>query len=181
MTYRLAPPPNLPSNSPELSDLRRFAQEVLESNGKALRDSAAYIKRGADTVYIMSIVLFVVGIVTAVATIIRGFAAPTSGDAVQTLAFAGLTAASFFALFIIRPYETMERSGIFNTWLLAATNTYWTRLMYMNDPATVNAELKAATADLIEELATLADTYSAAAGKYPAPIDVRSGGNRGQV
>lgn len=69
------------------------------------------------------------------------------GNSVVTIVFGGLGAAAFLAFFIRQPVQALEENLEFITWLGVAFNTYWTRLMYMQDPKIVQEELKAAESD----------------------------------
>jgi hypothetical protein len=119
-------------------------------------------------------VLFLVGIVTAVFAIIRGFQAHTGGEAIGALAIGGLSAASFFSLYLTGPLESLERNTIYMAWLTAIQNTFWTRLMYFSDLDKIDDELEDATQDLVKDLTTLADKHAAATGKYPALVGPES-------
>jgi len=116
--------------------------------------------------------LFGIGIVTAILAIVRSFTAQSAGEAVGAVAIAGLSAASFFALFLTKPLESLERNSIYSAWLTAVTNTYWTRLMYFSDPRTIEGDLINATTDLVAELSRLSEKHAAAtsrSGPQPSP------------
>ena len=95
----------------------------------------------------------------------RGFVAQSAPEAVGAVAIAGLSASSFFALFLTRPLESLERNIIYSAWLTAVTNTYWTQLMYLDDPHTVARDLTRTTDELLGSLSLLADHHSKATGK----------------
>ncbi len=101
---------------------------------------------------------------------VKGFSAQSSGEAIPALIFAGLSAASFFTLFIVRPLESLERNTFFS-WIVAIMDNYWTRLMYFQNPQTIDANLKDAISELVTELSNLADKYMAAIAKYPPLAD----------
>lgn len=163
----LLPAPKHADNT-QLHELQKFANGVLQANTGNMIESNGYIRRSFHAVFWMYLVLFAVGVGAAVAAIVKGYTAATASEAVPALVFAGLSAASFFTVFVTRPLESLERNSIFSSWLIAITNSYWTRLMYLSDPQTVDAELKAATEDLVNDLGALADKYAAAYAKYPA-------------
>jgi hypothetical protein len=152
---------------PGVQDLNSFAQEVLKENVNSLETLSRYIRRSYQTVYLMYSALFLVGLGTAIAAIVKGFSAQNGGEAIPSLIFAGLSAASFFTLFITRPLESLERNTFFSSWIVAIMDNYWTRLMYFQDPQTIDANLKDAISDLVTELSNLADKYATAIGKYP--------------
>lgn len=153
-----------------LKQLNGFAEQVFKENVNGLRYSSWYVRASFWVLLTMYVALFVVGVVTAAFAIIRGFQANTGGEAIGTLALGGLSAASFFSLFLTRPLESLERNTIYMAWLTAVQNTYWTRLMYFSDLSKIDDELEDATQDLVRDLTTLADKHSAAIGKYPALV-----------
>lgn len=157
-----------PESKEVLSKLRQFALQVIDENKMSLRNSSHSIRRSYWTLYLMYCTMFTVGITTAIVAIIKGFTASSATDTYSTLIFAGLSAGSFFTLFITRPLESLERNSIFSSWLIAITNTYWTEYAYFDDPGKAYDDLKKATDDLTKELSDLADKHATAIGKYPA-------------
>ena len=98
---------------------------------------------------------------------------PTSvGQALAGIGIAGLSAASFFAFFLARPLEALERNAIYSQWLTATVTAYWTRLAYLSDRATVDADIEAATGDLIADLDKLARRHAMATARTPQPASV---------
>ncbi len=163
----LLPLPN--SDDQAAKALREFARHVITDNGTQLKASNAYVWRSYNTLYGMYVALFAVGLVTAIAAVIKGFMANSGGEAIPALVFAGLSAGSFFTLFLTRPLESLERNSIYSSWLIAAMNTYWTQLVYLKDPSTIEQDLKQITADLVVELTALGSAYANAYAKYPTP------------
>lgn len=153
-----------------LKKLRDFGETVVDENKKSATNSSQSIRRSYWTLYIMYCAMFAVGIVTAIIAIIKGFTASGATDTYSTLIFAGLSAGSFFTLFLTRPLESLERNSIFSSWLIAVTNTYWTELAAFDDTDSDKAydHLKKATDDMTKDLSTLADKHATAIGKYPA-------------
>jgi hypothetical protein len=168
----LAPPPGFSDASSTetiemFKKLRQFALNVIDENKKSLHNSSHSIRRSYWTLYLMYCAMFIIGVATAIVAIIKGFLATNPTDTYSTLIFAGLSAGSFFTLFITRPLESLERNSIYSSWLIAVTNTYWTECAYFDDPESTYKDLKKATDDLTKELSTLADKHAAAVGKYP--------------
>ena len=167
----------------QLTLLNEFAEGVFKENVNGVRYSSWYVRVSFWALFAMYVVLFLVGVVTAVFAVIRGFQANTGGEAVGTLAIGGLSAASFFSLFLARPLESLERNAIYMAWLTAVQYTYWTRLMYFSDLEKIDDELEDATQDLVRDLTTLADKHAAATGKYPAlaaPESSKASKDKGQ-
>jgi hypothetical protein len=167
------PVPKLPAvtspSGPILADVDAFSRDVLVEAMKNVRTSSSYIRRSFTTLYVMYVVLFAIGVTAAVVAVIKGFEAQSPGEAAGSLAIGGLSAASFFALFLSRPLESMERNTIYSAWLTAVTTTYWTQLMYLTDPDTVGADLSRITAELVTDLKNLTDRHSIAIGKAAKP------------
>jgi hypothetical protein len=153
-----------------LEQLHRFAEGVFKENVSGLRYSSWYVRTSFWVLLTMYVALFLVGIVTAVFAVVKGFQANTGGEAIGALSIGGLSAASFFSLFLTRPLESLERNSFYMAWLTAIQNTYWTRLMYFSDLEKIDDELEDATEDLVKHLTTLADKHAAATGKYPALV-----------
>lgn len=153
-----------------LKKIRGFAETVVDENKKSALNSSHSIRRSYWTLYFMYSIMFTVGIVTAIVAIIKGSTASSAVDTYSTLIFAGLSAASFFTLFITRPLESLERNSIISSWLIAVTNTYWTALASFDDrdPDKAYDHLKKATDDLTKKLGILADKHATAMGKYSA-------------
>jgi len=140
----------------------RQATRSAESIGTALeRDRRLHI--------VLYVVLFTVGVGTAVAAIVQGLLAESVGEAVAGLGIAGLSAASFFAFFLARPLEALERNAIYTQWLAATVTAYWTRMVFLDDPDTVDAEIRAATTDLVGDLDKLARRHAAATARAAVP------------
>jgi len=83
--------------------------------------------------------------------------------------FGGLTIAAFLAFFVSRPLESLEQNIMLITWLGLIYNTYWTRLMYANDPANIQDELEKIITTTIAELGQLADKQAELNEKRPTP------------
>jgi hypothetical protein len=159
-------PPFPSATDEELKMLHEIALAVLRQNKASMEQTSRYISRSYRTVFVMYVSLFVVGILTAAAAIYKGLIAQNGTAAIPSLIFAGLSAASFFTLFLVRPLESLERNTFFSSWIVSVVNTYWTRLMYLNNLDNIDTDLKDATTDLITALSNLTDKYAAATGKH---------------
>jgi len=104
---------------------------------------AAFMKPYRLLVYLYAS-LYVIGIGLFLVAIVIGL---QKGDSVVAISFAGLSVAAFLGFFVRQPLQALEENLEFITWLGVAFNTYWTRLMFMTDPTTVQTELKAADDD----------------------------------
>jgi hypothetical protein len=127
------------------------------------RTLEAFMKPYRLSVWLYAI-LFAVGIGLFVVAAVVGLG---KGDSVVAIAFAGLSVATFLAFFLRQPLHALEENLEFITWLGVAFNTYWTRLMYMSDPKTVQAELKAAEDDFRTSIEKLITRHAELRGKRP--------------
>lgn len=108
--------------------------------------------------------LFAVGIGLFIVAAIFGL---HRGEAVTAMVFAGLSVASFIGVFVRQPLQALEENLEFVTWLGVAFNTYWTRLMYLQDPKTVQIDLKAAEDDFRASIESLIAKHAELRGKRP--------------
>ena len=83
------------------------------------------------------------------------------------LVFGGLSVFAFLTYFVSRPLRSLEQNITFITWLGIIYNIYWTRLMYLNNTTTVQADLEDATGNAITELNQLLDKHEELSGKLP--------------
>jgi hypothetical protein len=123
----------------------------------------AFMKPYQLTVWLYAI-LFLVGIGLFIVAVVIGL---KEGNSVVSIAFAGLSVATFLAFFVRQPLHALEENLEFITWLGVAFNTYWTRLMYMADPKTVQADLKAAEDDFRASIEKLITQHAQLRGKRP--------------
>lgn len=114
---------------------------------------------------VMYCVLFVVGIGLFVLAV---HLSTTQGTQLTALVFAGLSVASFISYFLTRPLRSLEENLQFITWLGIVYNTYWTRLLYMQNSATVHADLKDATADAVQQIEYMLNKNVEIAGRRPS-------------
>lgn len=164
--------PNIPNNTPEaFKQLNTFAYEVLNDNTNSLQYISRYIRQSYNTIFLMYCVLFSIGIGTAIASIIKGFMAQNGSETIPSLIFAGLSAASFFTIFITKPLEALEKNACFSSWLVAIMSNYWTQLMYLNDPNTIGADLKDAIKELAVDLSELTDKHTLASSKQDSSVN----------
>lgn len=170
-----APPSGLPTpagaSTATAERVDRFTASVLQRAEENARQTSRALERGRRLQVLLYVLVFAVGLGTAVAAVVAGLLADSVGQALAGIGIAGLSAASFFAFFLARPLEALERNAIYTQWLAAAVTAYWTRLAYLDDQETVDADIQAATRDLIAELDKLARRHAAATARAPAPAD----------
>lgn len=165
------PPPPLPPGiggqpvPQELQDAwTRYMVKGFAQNEEMFRRTLeAFMRPYHLTVWLYGL-LFAVGIGLFLAGAVIGL---RNGNSVVAVAFAGLSVASFLAFFVRQPLHALEENLQFITWLGVAFNTYWTRLMYMVDARTVQAELKAAEDDFRSSVERLIAQHAELRGKRP--------------
>jgi len=150
------------------SDSYYLLLNMVKENVRSLEGSSKYITLSYNALFLMYCLLFIVGLITAIAAIIKGFSAQNGTEAIPSLIFAGLSSASFFTLFISRPLESLERNIIFSLWLTIILNSSRTRLGSIDLTPHRGIEPKNLTSDIMGDLSMLADKYAAILGKHPA-------------
>ena len=112
----------------------------------------------------MYALLFVVGLGLFVVAAVLGL---RDGKELYGVVFAGLSIATFVGYFFSRPLRSLEENLQLITWLGIAYNTYWTRLLYMEDRNTVHDDLKDASAQAAAEIQRIIDKSKELAGSRP--------------
>jgi hypothetical protein len=141
-----------------------YMVQGLQNNNKMFdRTLRAYMVPYHLTVA-MYVVLFLVGVGLFITS---AWMASSGSSDVATLLFAGLGTLTFVAVFIRYPLRALEENLQFITWLGIIYNTYWTRLLYMQDPETVQEDLAEATKITIADLERLIDKNATLASKRP--------------
>ena len=107
---------------------------------------------------------FVVAGILGIVSAARGNTGAAIGG---TAVFGGLGIVAFLTYFVNRPLQALEENLQFITWLGVIYNTYWTRLAYTTDLATVQQELEAATNDTIAKIKELLDKHTELNSKRP--------------
>jgi hypothetical protein len=122
-------------------ELRALAAAVLREDVETLARSTDYLRRSYRVVFIGYVAMMVFGVAAIVAAFVKGLTAASIGEAVASVGLAGLTVGIFVAFFVQRPSAALERNAIFMPWVSIVLTTFWTRLLYLDDPATIDAKL----------------------------------------
>jgi hypothetical protein len=158
----------LPGNGEVPEELRRAWTEYMVEGFRQNRVMFDETLRGFTRPYWLTVwfygVMFVVGIGLFVAAAVLGL---SGGDSVVAIAFGGLSVATFLAFFVQRPLQALEENLQFITLLGVAFNTYWAQLMYLQDPATVVADLRAADAYFRSSVERLVEQHANLRRKRP--------------
>jgi hypothetical protein len=141
-------------------ELRALAAAVLDEDIATLARSTSYLRRSYRVVFVGYVAMLVLGIATVVAAFLRGLTAVTTAQSIVTAAFAGMTVGIFVAFFVQRPSAALERNAIFMPWVSVVLTTFWTRLLYLDDPKTLDQRLGKAAKDASDELSTIAMRYA---------------------
>ena len=146
-------------------ELRELAAAVLSEDVRTLARTTAYLRRSYRTVFIGYVAMLVFGVAAVVAAFVKGLTANNVGEAVAAVGLAGLTVGIFAAFFIQRPSAALERNAIFMPWVSIVLTTFWTRMLYLDDPATLDLKLGKAAKEASDELSAIALRYAVIDGK----------------
>lgn len=164
MTMRL-PRPRHGDPLDTTQELRALAAAVLHEDVETLARTTDYLRRSYRVVFIGYVAMMIFGVAAIVAAFIKGLTAATIGEAVASVGLAGLTVGIFVAFFVQRPSAALERNAIFMPWVSIVLTTFWTRLLYLDDPATLDAKLGHAAKEASDELSAIAMRYAVIDGR----------------
>ena len=146
-------------------ELRALAASVLREDVETLARTTDYLRRSYRVVFLAYIAMMAFGIAAVVAAFVKGMTAANVGQAAAAIGLAGLTVGIFVAFFVQRPSAALERNAIFMPWVSIVLTTFWTRMLYLDDPATLDAKLGHAAREASDELSAIALRYAAIDGK----------------
>ena len=164
MTMRL-PRPRHGDPHETTQELRALAAAVLSEDVKTLARTTDYLRRSYRVVFVGYVAMMVFGVGAIVAAFVKGITASSLGDAVAAIGLAGLTVGIFVAFFVQRPSAALERNAIFMPWVSIVLTTFWTRMLYLDDPETLDAKLGHAAKEASDELSAIALRYAVIDGK----------------
>jgi hypothetical protein len=141
-------------------ELRALAAAVLDEDVRTLGRTTAYQRRSYRVVFVAYVAMLVFGLTAVIAAFVRGLTASSTAESVAAAALAGMTVGIFVAFFVQRPSAALERNAIFMPWVSVVLTTFWTRLLYLDDPATFDQKLGRAAKEASEELSTIAMRYA---------------------
>jgi hypothetical protein len=147
------------------AQLRELAAAVLSEDVRALARTTAYLRRSYRVVFAGYVAMLVFGLTAVIAAFVKGLTATSVGQAVAAVGLSGLTVGIFAAFFVQRPSAALERNAIFMPWVSIVLTTFWTRMLYLDDPATLDAKLGKAARDASDELSAIALRYAVIDGK----------------
>jgi hypothetical protein len=85
--------------------------------------------------------------------------------------FGGLSAIAFVTYFISRPLAAIASAGPEMAWLLATVNTYWTKLVYLNDQESFVADIEKAQQDFEKSMELYLKTVDYLDRAKPADVE----------
>jgi hypothetical protein len=147
------------------AQLRELAAAVLSEDVRTLARTTAYLRRSYRTVFVAYLAMLVFGLAAVVAAFVKGLEARSVGEAVAAIGLCGLTVGIFIAFFVQRPSAALQRNAIFMPWVSIVLTTFWTRMLYLDDPATLDAKLGKAAKEASDELSAIAMRYAVIDGK----------------
>jgi hypothetical protein len=147
------------------AQLRELAAAVLSEDVRALARTTAYLRRSYRVVFAGYVAMLVFGLAAVVAAFVKGLTATSVGQAVAAIGLSGLTVGIFAAFFVQRPSAALERNAIFMPWVSIVLTTFWTRMLYADDPATLDAKLGKAAKEASDELSAIALRYAVIDGR----------------
>lgn len=146
-------------------ELRALAAAILRDDVQTLARTTAYLRRSYRVVFIGYVAMMTFGVAAIVAAFVKGMTAANVSQAVVAVGLAGLTVGIFIAFFVQRPSAALERNAIFMPWVSIVLTTFWTRLLYIEDEATLDAKLGHAAREASDELSAIAMRYAVIDGK----------------
>jgi hypothetical protein len=164
MTMRL-PRPRHGDPLHTTQELRELAAAILEDDVQTLARTTAYLRRSYRVVFVGYVAMMLFGVAAVVAAFVKGMTATSVGQAAAAIGLAGLTVGVFVAFFVQRPSAALERNAIFMPWVSIVLTTFWTRMLYLDDPETLDAKLGHAAREASDELSAIALRYAAIDGK----------------
>ena len=164
MTMRL-PRPRHGDPLRTTQELRELAAAILEDDVQTLARTTAYLRRSYRIVFVGYVAMMLFGVLAVVAAFVKGLTASSLGEAAAAVGLAGLTVGVFVAFFVQRPSAALERNAVFMPWVSIVLTTFWTRMLYLDDPATLDAKLGHAAREASDELSAIALRYAAIDGK----------------
>jgi hypothetical protein len=146
-------------------ELRALAAAILQDDVQTLARTTAYLRRSYRVVFIGYVAMMVFGVAAIVAAFVKGMTANSVGEAITAVGLAGLTVGIFVAFFVQRPSAALERNAIFMPWVSIVLTTFWTRMLFLDDEATLDVKLAKAAKDASDELSAIALRYAVIDGK----------------
>jgi hypothetical protein len=142
--------------------INEFSKKALEDNAKNLAESVSFVDRAFSWLRTAYGVMLGVGLLALLATIVKGLTADSGAEAGATAVLGGVSVGVLVSSLVLKPTDSMERNAVFAPWMLMVLNTYWTRLVYMNDPQTIDSQLQDAASDAADQFKVMSEALAQA-------------------
>src|SRR5579885_104658 len=146
-------------------ELRALAAAILQEDVQTLARTTAYLRRSYRVVFVGYVAMMVFGVAAIAAAFVKGMTATNIGQAAAAIGLAGLAVGVGVAFFVQRPSAALERNAIFMPGVSIVLTTFWTRLLYLDDGAALDAQLGHAAKEASDELSAIAMRYAVIDGK----------------
>ena len=143
---------------------REHVRAGFEQNSTMFRRILDAFMEPYYTMIWMYRILFGLGVVAFVAAIAVSI---WLREPLFALVFGGLSIGAFLSYFVSRPIQALEENLQLITWLGVIYNSYWTSLASIQDPDSVQEELRTTTADTIAAIENLVDKQGRMQRKRP--------------
>lgn len=151
-------------------DIERLAWSIIQSNKNAFLRAARAQRFAFATMKWMFLVIFLLALGTMIAAVRIATDMPEEGfDWAHAGVVTGLAAMSvvlFAVLLYMRPLAALERNSVIQSFLTVVVNSYWTRLLHLEEANDVDAHLEEATAYTVDHLGALLDRQLLGTSKY---------------
>ena len=143
---------------------REHVRAGFEQNSTMFRRILDAFMEPYHTTIWMYRILFGLGVLAFVAAIVVSV---WLREPLFALVFGGLSIGAFLSYFVSRPIQALEENLQLITWLGVIYNSYWTSLASIQDPDSVQEELRTTTADTIAAIENLVDKQGRMQRKRP--------------
>ena len=151
-------------------DIESFARTMLQNNQNEFLKAARGQRFAFATMKWLFLVVFLIALGAMIAAIRIATDVPEAGyDWARAGVVAGVAVMAivlFALLMYMRPLATLERNSVVQSFLTVVVNSYWTRLLYVNEAADIDVHLEDATAYTVEHLGALLDRQLLGSSKY---------------
>lgn len=147
-----------------------FARAVISTNQREFLRAARGQRFAFATMKWMFLVVFVISLGAMIAAIRIAADIPEGGyDWAHAGVVAGVAAMAillFALLLYMRPLAALERNSVVQSFMTVVVNSYWTRLLYVNEASDIDVHLEDATAYTVEHLGSLLDRQILGASRF---------------
>ena len=147
-----------------------FARAVIQANQAEFLRAARGQRFAFATMKWLFLVVFLIALGAMIAAVRIATEVPEEGyDWAHAGVVGGVALMSillFALLLYMRPLAALERNAVVNSFLSVVVNSYWTRLLYVEEAGDIDVHLEDATAYTVEHLGALLDRQLLGASRY---------------